>query len=111
MPGNYPLRETNPSLLHLLVRQQPDERFIMEIDNVNPVPKWVAENTTKSRNELQPVLLCDFLSNLRQLRFVADDQSEVPSIGRRQLFYLRHCQELMFSHLKEGVSLAATVQF
>ena len=28
----------------------------MEIDNVNPVPKRVSENATKSRNELQPVI-------------------------------------------------------
>jgi len=61
----WPSGKTNPSFLHFLVGQEPDKRFIMEIDYIDSVAKWVAENAAKAWNELYPILLCDFLSNFR----------------------------------------------
>jgi hypothetical protein len=48
----WPSGKTNPSFLHFLVGQEPDKRFIMEIDYIDSVAKWIAENAAKAWNEL-----------------------------------------------------------
>ena len=44
------IAEFDAGFLHFLVRQKPDERFIVQIDDLNPISPRVAKIAPKRRN-------------------------------------------------------------
>jgi hypothetical protein len=47
--GSRLFREFDPGLLHFAVRQKPDERFIVKIDNLDPVAPGITKIAAEIR--------------------------------------------------------------
>ncbi len=41
--------EFDPGFLHLLVGQEPDERFVVQVNDLDAVAEWVMEIAAKAR--------------------------------------------------------------
>src|SRR5579883_2572184 len=59
--------ERNPRGLHFLIRQEPDHRFIVQIDDLNPVAERIEEIATERRDQRDPVFLRELLFDLVDL--------------------------------------------
>src|SRR5439155_9237601 len=99
--------EFNARLLHLRIRQKPDKRFVVEIDNLNAVAPRIAKIAAERRLQLQFVFFCEFLANFGQLRFVAHHDAEMPYVRPLHLFHFENREELMLAQFEEGIALAA----
>ena len=69
--------EFDPGFLHLLVGKEPDERFIVQVNDLDTVAEWVMEIATKSRDQIKTVLFRQLLPHLVELRFIAHDETEM----------------------------------
>src|SRR6476620_3159892 len=103
--------ELDTRLLHFAIRQKPDERFIVKINNLDAVAPRVAKIAAEGRLEFQFIFLREFLSNLLQLRFIANHDSEVPHVGTLHLLNFENREELMLTQFEERIALAATHLF
>ena len=83
----YFVIEFDARLLHFAIRQEPDERFVVKIDNLYAVSPRIAKIATERGLQLQFVFLLQFLPDFLQLRFVADHDPEVAHICRLHVFY------------------------
>src|ERR1700730_16424131 len=72
------LRELDPRFLHFAVRKKPNERFIVEIDNLDAVAPRIAKIAPKRRLKFEFIFAGDFLAHLRQLLFVPHHDAEMP---------------------------------
>jgi hypothetical protein len=103
--------EFDAGLLNFAIRQEPDKRFIMKVDNLDTVAPWIAKIAAKRRFQFQFVLFFEFLSNFRQLRFITNHDPEMAKICRLHLFHLENCEELVFAQFEEGIAFAAAHLF
>ena len=93
-------------LLHFLVGQEPDQRLVVEIDDLNAIAPRVAEIAAEWRDEFEAVFFDELLAHFRQLPFIADHNPEVAHAVGLDFLDLEHRQELMFAQLEEGVAFA-----
>jgi hypothetical protein len=98
--------ESYSDFLHFLVRQQPDQRFVVQIDYLNPVAKRIVKIATESGDQFQAVLLCDFFPNLRELPFIAHHDSEVSHPVGPHFLDLEHREELVRAEFEKSVTFA-----
>lgn len=55
-PGHlFRAGELDPGFLHLLIGQEPNERFVVQVDDLDAVAEGVLEIAAKSRNQLEAV--------------------------------------------------------
>src|ERR1051326_6257956 len=69
-------------LLPLLVRQQPDQRFIVQVHHLNAIAEWVTEIAAETGNQLQSVFLGDLLAHFNKLVFISHHDAEMPHLVR-----------------------------
>src|SRR6266550_2626434 len=105
------LVELNAGLLDLAVRQEPDKRFVMKIDNLDAIAPEVVKITTERRYQLDLVLASEFLTNFLNLRFVANHQSEMTHVCRLRFFYFENREELVLTQFEKSISLTAAHLF
>src|SRR5207253_1562377 len=60
--------ELHARLLHLTIRQQPNERFIVQIDDLDAVSPRVAEVAPKRRDQFDSIFLHQLPAHRRDLR-------------------------------------------
>src|SRR5439155_16482516 len=99
--------EFNARLLHFAVRQKPDQRLVVKIDNLNAIAPRIAKIAAERRLEFQFVFFCEFLANFRQLRFIANHDPEMPHIRPLHFFDFENGEELVLAQFEEGIALAA----
>jgi hypothetical protein len=93
--------------LNLAIRQQPDERLVVQVNDLNTIAPRIAEITPETGNQLQAVSSDKFVTHLGELRLIANHDSKMPAATLSDhTLPLKHCQELMFAELEERVSLA-----
>jgi hypothetical protein len=99
--------EFDAGFLHLAKRQQPDERFIVEIDDLDAVAPRIAEIAAEAFDQLQSIPARQLLAHLRDLRIVAHHDSEVPICWiRDHSLALKHGKKLVFAEFEKGVAFA-----
>src|ERR1043165_6186032 len=99
--------EFNAGLLHFPVGQEPDQRFIVEIDHLDTIAPGIVEVASKRRDQFQLIFIFQLLANLFQLLLVANHDPEMAHIGLLSFLNFKHRQKLMFTELEKSVSLAA----
>jgi hypothetical protein len=98
-------------LLHFAVRQEPDKRFVVKIDNLDAIAPWIVKVAAERRYQFDFVFPGEFLSNFLKLRVVANHDSEMPHVCALHLVHFENREELVFAQFEEGVALAATHLF
>src|SRR4026209_1019573 len=63
--------EFDTRLLDFAISQEPHQRFIVKIDNLEPVAPRIPKIATKRRLQFEFILFFEFLWNFRHLRFIA----------------------------------------
>src|SRR5437867_4514826 len=99
--------EFNARLLHLAVRQKPDQRFVVKIDHLDAIAPWIAKIAAERRLQFEFVFLREFLSNLFELRFIANHDPEMPHVGALYLLNFEDREELVLAQFEKGITLAA----
>src|SRR5262245_2822011 len=100
--------ELKACFLHLAIRQQPDERFVVKIDDLNAISPWIAKVTAKRRLQFEFVLLGKLLFHFLELRFIPNHDPEVPHVCSLDLVDFENCEELVITQFEESVAFAAT---
>jgi len=95
-------RQTNPCLLHFLVRKQPHQGFIVKIDHLHPIAPRVAEIATERWDQFDAVLIGQLVANLRKLLLVAHHDPEMPRAVSFYLLDFKHREKLMFAELENA---------
>jgi hypothetical protein len=97
--------EVYAGLLHLAIRQQPDQRFIVEINDLDAITPWIAKVAAETFDKLESVFTDELFAHFRNLRVVAhhDPEVAVASIGLHS-FALEHREELMLAKFEKGVT-------
>src|SRR5204862_7971993 len=103
--------EFDARLLDFAVRQEPDKRFVVKIDNLDAIAPRVVKITAERRYQLDLVLASEFLTNLLELRFVANHQSEMTHVCRLRFFYFENREELVLTQFEKSISLTAAHLF
>jgi hypothetical protein len=112
LDGEFDLSfEFNTSFLHLAVRQEPDERFIVKIDHLNAISPWIAKVAAERRLQFEFVFLGQFLSDFLELRFIANHDPEMPHVCSLNFVDFENREELMVTQFEERVALAAAHLF
>src|SRR5258708_5902490 len=93
-------------LLHLLVLQQPNQRFVVQIHDSNPIAEWIAEITTERWNQFDSVFLCELLTHFGQLLLIPNHEAEMPRAIGLDLLDLEHREKLMLAKFEEGIAFA-----
>ena len=101
------LAELQAGFLHFAIRQQPNQRFIVKIDNLNAVAPGIVKVATKRRLEFQFVFSSQFLPDFFDLFFVAHHDSEMAHVGWLNFFYFKNCEELVLAEFEEGIAFSA----
>src|SRR6476660_4669718 len=95
-------------LLDFAVRQEPDKRFVMKIDNLDAIAPRVVKITAERRYQLDLVFASEFMTDFLELRFVADHDSEMAHGRPLHLVRFEDCEKLMLAQFEKGVALAAS---
>ena len=69
--------EFDPGFLHLLVGQEPDERLVVQVNDLDAVAEWVVEIAAETGDQGKAVLFRQFLPDLVELHFVTHDEAKV----------------------------------
>src|SRR4249920_2501501 len=101
------LSELDTDLLDFLVGEEPDERFIAEIADLNSVSPGIAKIATKTRHQGKFVLVDEFLPHFLDLFLVTDHESEMLRAIRLQLVHFKDRHELVLAQLAPGGAFAA----
>jgi hypothetical protein len=101
------LRERDTRLLHLAIGEQPDERFIVQIDDLDAIPPRVTEVAAKRWDQLDGVLMHQFVAHLSELLFIAHHEADVPvaRVSRHSLS-LEHREKLVLAEIEERIALS-----
>lgn len=99
-------RKLHSRFLDFAIRQKPDERFVVKIDNLNAVAPRIAKIAAKRRLKFQVVLLGEFFANLLELVFVPNHDPKMTHVGGLRFSDFEDGQELMFTELEESVAFA-----
>lgn len=97
----------DPGLLHFLVGQQPDQRLIVEIHDLNPVAPGIAEVAAEAGHEFELIFLGELSPDFLDLFLVAHDQAEVLPSVRLELLDLQDGHELVFAQFAPGCAFTA----
>src|SRR2546430_7645794 len=89
--------EFNSRLLHFAIRQKPDKRFVVKIDNLDAIAPRIAKIAAERRLQLQFVFFSEFFPNFGQLRFIPNHDAEMPHVRPLHLFHFEKRQELILS--------------
>lgn len=101
------VHEPHACLLNLAIRQQPDERLVVQVNDLNTIAPRIAKITPETGNQLQAVFPDKFVAHLGELRVIANHDSKMRAATLPDhALPFKHCQELMFAELEERVSLA-----
>ena len=100
------LLKANARFLHFAIRQKPDQRFVVKIDNLNAVAPWISKVTAKWRLEFQFVFLGQLLADFFELFFVAHHDSEMAHVCAPNFIDFEDGEELMLAKFEESVALA-----
>jgi hypothetical protein len=103
--------EFNAGILDFAIRQKPDKRFIVKINDLDAIAPWIQKVTAKRGFQFQFIFLGEFLSDFLELRFIANHDPEMPKISRLHVVHLKNSQKLVFTQFEEGVPLAAAHLF
>jgi hypothetical protein len=103
--------ELDTRFLHFAIRQQPHKRFVVKIDNLNPITPGIAKVAAERRFQFQFVFLSEFLANFLQLRFVPNHDPEMPHVCALDVVDFENREELMVTQFEERIALAATHLF
>jgi hypothetical protein len=103
--------EFDPRFLHLAIGQQPYERFIVKIDHLNAISPWIAKVAAKGRLQFEFVFPGKFLSDLLELRFIANHDPEMPHVCSLNFVDFENREELMVTQFEERVALTAAHLF
>src|SRR5262249_46275378 len=99
---DYSLFELDTRSLHLAVRQQPDQRFVVKIDNLDAISPWIAKIAAERRLQFEFVFLRELLSNLFELRFIANHDPKMPHVGALRFFDFEDREKLMLTQFEES---------
>ena len=105
------VRELNSGFLKFAVRQQPDKRFVVKIDNLDTVAPWITEIAAERRFEFQLVFAGEFLPYLCELLFVAHHDPEVAHVRGLNFFHFENGEELVLAELEKGVAFTTVELF
>jgi hypothetical protein len=101
------VHEPHACLLNLAIRQQPDERLVVQVNDLNTIAPRIAKITPETGNQLQAVFPDKFVAHVGELRVIANHDSKMrAAILSDHALPFKHCQELMFAELEERVALA-----
>src|SRR3982751_4115331 len=103
--------EFNTHLLHFRIRQEPDQRFVVKIDNLDTISPWIAKIATERWLQFEFVFLSQFLFDFFELRFVANHDPEMPHVCSLNLVHFKYREELMLPQFEERITLASTHLF
>jgi hypothetical protein len=103
--------ELDSGFLYFAIRQKPDERFVVKIDNLNAIPPRIVKIAAERRLEFEFIFAGDFLAYFRDLRFVAHHNSEMSHPSGVQFSHFEDGEELVFAEFEKGVTLAAVELF
>ena len=78
----------------------------MQVHDLHPVSERIDEVAAESRQQRDTVLFPQLLAHFRELRFVANDESEVARPVQLNLLDFEHCQKLVLADFEERVALA-----
>src|SRR5439155_10908302 len=99
--------EFDAHLLHFGIRQKPDQRFVMKIDNLDAIAPWIVKIAAEWRLQFEFIFFSQFLANFGELRFVANHDPEMPHVSALDLVHFENREELMLAQFKEGIALPA----
>ncbi len=74
--------ENNVRFLCLMGRQESDQAFIVHVSDLNPVAERIPEIAPKIRSRLKAIFLGDLFTDGSNLLVIADNEAEVPTVGR-----------------------------
>src|SRR2546430_6977490 len=80
--------EFNSRLLHFAIRQKPDKRFVVKIDNLDAVAPGIAKVAAERRLKLEFIFLSYLFANFLELPFVANHDPEMPHVRPLHLVHL-----------------------
>ena len=100
--------ELDTGLLDFLVGEEPDERFIAEIADLNTIPPWIAEVAAKAGHQFEFVLVDKLLPHFLDLFFVTDHETEMLRAIRLQCVHFKDRHKLMLAKFAPGSTLTAT---
>jgi hypothetical protein len=103
--------EFDTRFLHFAVRQQPDERFVVEVDYLDTIAPWIVKIATKRWLKFELVFLCEFLPDFLKLRLITNHDPEMPRVCALNFFDLKNREELVLAQFEESVTLTATHLF
>jgi len=103
--------EFDTRFLHFAVRQQPDERFVVEVDYLDTIAPWIVKIATKWRLKFEFVFLCEFLPDFLELRFITNHDPEMPHVCALNLFDFKNREELVLAQFEKCIALAAAHLF
>src|SRR5215831_5340584 len=96
------LFKPNADFLHFLVREQPHQRLVGQVTDLNAVTPRIAKVAAEVGMEFQLVLLHEFIPDFLDLLRITDHQPEMlDSIGL-ELLYLKDRHELVLAKLAPG---------
>jgi hypothetical protein len=98
--------ESDPGFLHLLVGKEPDERFVVQVNNLDTIAEWVMEIATKARDQRKAVLFRQLLPHLVELRFIAHDETEMSGSVRLWFFNPENGEELVLADFEKCIAFA-----
>jgi hypothetical protein len=99
--------ERDTGLLDFLVGEEPDERFIAEIADLNTVSPGIAEVATKAGHQGKFVLVDELLPHFLDLFAVANYETEMLRAIRLQCLHFKDRHELMLTQLAPSGAFAA----
>src|SRR6267143_5904269 len=99
--------ELDTGLLDFLIGEEPDERFIAEIADLNTVSPGIAEVATKARHQFKFVLVDELLPHFFDLFLVTDHETKMLRAIRLQCVHFEDRHELMLAQLAPGRAFAA----
>jgi hypothetical protein len=99
--------ELEAGFLEFAVGEEPDEGFVVEVDDLEAVAPRIAEVAAEAFDEFQSVLLREFVADGGELGFVADHDAEVlMAFDGIHVFALEQSEELVLAEFEEGVAFA-----
>jgi hypothetical protein len=97
--------ESQARVLHFTVGQQPDQRFVVQIANLDPIAKRIVKIAPKLFVQLEAVFIHHFFPHFRDLLFVPHHDAKMPHPAALQFLHLKDSQELMFAQFEKRIPL------
>src|SRR5690348_15395535 len=103
--------ESQTCFLHFLIRQQPDQRLIGQISNLDAVSPWISEVATEVWVQFQLVLVDELAPHFVDLLSIPHHEAKMLDAVGLQFLDFKDRHELMRSKLAPGGAFTASQHF